>query len=236
MTSRQLLLSLLLSLVPAFAQTAQAPLPSLAQPATPAAPSMGQNLVYTSPSGLFSIPVPVLQELGGKIVDTDLYVNFEDDYTTHITVGVIQMDATFRWELATMEKKDFLVRAFGSMVLPQFKAASPTTKDDSVKLLPKFKDGALLVCTLHPGISHFSSRTALFGGGQDNPPTARRGTLMFTQGEYLVIISSELGERATERSAYTRTDAQEQELLKDRLVNLAKGLKLNVPANQPAKP
>jgi hypothetical protein len=185
---------------------------------------------------LFSIPVPVLQELGGKIVDTDLYATFEDDYTTHITVGVVQMDATLRWELGTMEKKDFLVRAFGSLVLPQLKAACPMTRDDSVRLLPKFKDGALLVCTLHPGITHFSSRIALFGGADDNAPTARRGTLMFTQGDYMVIISSELGERATERSAYTRTDAQEQELLKERLVNLAKGLKLNVPVSQPAKP
>lgn len=181
---------------------------------------------YQSPSGIFKLPVPVLPELGGRVSDDTLFVHFMDSFTTHITVGVIEMDATFRWEHSIMEPKEFLLNVFNKIVMPQFKAACPTTKADTVLLYPKLKKGALYVGTLHPGNTQFMDRIAFFGK-DDNIPTGRRGTLLFSEGEYLFIISSELGERATERSMHTMSDQEENDLLRKRLLKLLKSMKID---------
>jgi len=174
---------------------------------------------YISATGLFRIVVPVLPELGGAISDTPNVVTFADTFSTYITIAVIPMDATQRWELSTGAKKDYLVKFFSILPLADFRQKFPGAAVESATFLPKLQDGALLVYVLLPGGSMFNQRIALFGAS-DNLPTAKRGNLLFVRGDNIFILSSEIAERATERSLYTKTTAQEDEILKERLLDV----------------
>jgi hypothetical protein len=184
---------------------------------------------YISATGLFRIALPVLPELGGTITDTPNVVTFADSFTTHLTIAVIPMDSTQRWELSTGSKKDYLVKLFSTFLLADFRQKFPGSTVDSATFLPKLQDGALLVYALLPGGSMFNQRIALFGAS-DNLPTAKRGNLLFVKGENIFILSSEIGERATERSLYTKTTAQEDEILRDRLLGMLGAIRFTGPA------
>jgi hypothetical protein len=174
---------------------------------------------YISATGLFRIAVPVLPELGGNITDTPNVVTFADSFTTHITIAVIPLDATQRWELSTGSKKDYLVKFFSDFLLADFRQKFPGSAVESATFLPNLQNGALLVYALLPGGSMFNPRLALFGAS-DNLPTAKRGNLLFVKGDNIFILSSEIAERATERSLYTKTTAQEDEILRNRLLEV----------------
>lgn len=243
MIQRTLLLSSLLALIisPTFAQVA-APIDETVtsqseRAALPAALQARQAVpanIYYSPSGLFSMPIPVLPELGGNISDSKNYVIFSDPISTHITVGVIEMDASARFERSTMTTAEFLRGTFEKMVLPQFLTTSPATRTDTVLLLPKIEAGTLYVGSIHPGTSQFIGRTSLLGDNYDKAPTARRGTLLFAKGDYFVIISSELAEKATERSAFKLTPEQENELIRERLLAILHRIRFTIPQTSPA--
>ena len=199
------------------------PLMLAAQESGPDYPAMLAGQIagdtYLSATGLFRIAVPVLSELGGTITDTPDVVTFADSYTTHITIAVIPLDSTQRWELSTGSKKDYLVKFFSGFLLADFRQKFPGSSVESATFLPKLQEGALLVYALLPGGSMFNQRVALFGAA-DNLPTAKRGNLLFVRGDYIFILSSEIAERATERSLYAMTTAQEDEILRKRLLDV----------------
>ena len=213
---------------------AQAPGPD--DPATLAGQIAGDT--YISATGLFRIAVPVLPELGGNISDTPNVVTFSDAFATHITIAVVPLDATQRWELSTGSKKDYLVKFFSVLPLADFRQKFPGAAVESATFLPKLQDGALLVYVLLPGGSMFNQRIALFGAS-DNLPTAKRGNLLFVKGDNIFILSSELAERSTERSLYTKTTAQEDEILRERLLDVLGAIRFTgaaaaTPAANPA--
>jgi len=175
--------------------------------------------VYVSPTGLFRMPIPVLPELGGNITDTENVVTFEDVFTTHISIGVFPMDASQRWDLSTSNKKDYLLKFFSSLVLADFRKQFPGAIMESEKFLPNVNNGALLVYILLPGGSRFNERIALFDD-DDKLPTAKRGNLLFVRNDQVFILSSEIAERATERSQYTLKTAEEDEILRLRLLGV----------------
>ena len=199
------------------------PLMLAAQESGPDYPAMLAGQIagdtYLSATGLFRIAVPVLSELGGTITDTPDVVTFADSYTTHITIAVIPLDSTQRWELSTGSKKDYLVKFFSGFLLADFRQKFPGSSVESATFLPKLQEGALLVYALLPGGSMFNQRVALFGAA-DNLPTAKRGNLLFVRGDNIFILSSEIAERATERSLYAMTTAQEDEILRKRLLDV----------------
>jgi hypothetical protein len=179
---------------------------------------------YVSATGLFRIAVPVLPELGANITDTTNVVTFADAFTTHITIAVFPLDATQRWELSTTSKKEYLVKFFSGFLLSDFRQKFPGSAVESATFLPTVQDGALLVYALLPGGSMFNQRIVLFGAS-DNLPTAKRGNLLFIKGDNIFILSSEIAERATERSLYTKTTAQENEILQDRLLDVLRKMR-----------
>ncbi|MBI5382667.1 MAG: hypothetical protein HZA31_12265 [Opitutae bacterium] len=174
---------------------------------------------YISPTGLFRVTIPVLPELGANITDTPRVVTFEDAFTMHITVAAFPMDATQRWELSTRGKKDYLVYFFTNFVLADFVRKFPGSAVESAKFLSTVQEGSLLAYTLLPGGSMFRERVALFGE-RDNLAKAKRGNLVFIRNDHVFIISSELGERATERSQYTKKTAEEDAILQPRLMDM----------------
>jgi hypothetical protein len=182
----------------------------------------------TSPTGAFRMEVPVLPALGGVVHDTDNVVTFRDGYGLQISVGAFVHDATQRWELSTRGIKDYLVYFFGSYVLPDFRKFCPATSIESAGFSADFEDGALFAFILLPGGSMFDNKP-VFGEAPATPAVAKRGNVVFVKNGFTFVISSELSERVTEGSQYKNTTAEEDQILRNRLVDVVKKMQFSKP-------
>src|SRR5687767_13471364 len=90
-----------------------------------------EGTAYLAPSGSYKIAIPVLPELGGKVVDTPEVVTFEDDFNTHASIACFKMDATQRWEHETRGRKDYLVWFFSNFVQTDFQERFPGSRIES---------------------------------------------------------------------------------------------------------
>ena len=180
-----------------------------------------QGDTYVSPTGEFRIPAPVLVELGGVITDTENVVTFSDSYNTHISIACFTMDASQKWELETRGRRDYLLYFFNDVVLPDFQNRFPGSSIERARFLPELLDGALITYALLPGGSFFEDKNSVLGAPPEHPVTAKRGTLLFVRNRHIYIISTELAERATQRSSYQLTPEKENALLSSRLTELA---------------
>lgn len=183
--------------------------------------------VYISPTGAFRIPVPVLPELGGSVEDTDYVVTFQDEVNTHITVACFPMDATGKWNYETNSPKDFLTAFFKQYIESDLERNYPGASVDGVILLPKFNGGALVVYNLLPGGSMFQDKITITGA--EALPPAKRGNMVFVKNDHVFIISTELAERILQSSTYKKTTEEENEILKNRLVDIAGKIKFTEP-------
>lgn len=190
--------------------------------------------VYTSPTGAFKMEVPVLPELGGVVRDTNEVVTFRDSFGLQVTVGAFAHDATQRWELSTRGTKDYLVYFFTNYVMRDFKSFCPTVTLQSAGFSADFLEGSLFTFVLLPGGSMFGDRQS-FGAGV-SPPVAKRGNLVFIKNGYTFVISTELSERVTEGTRYTKTTAQEDQILRQRLLDLTKKMQFIRPAPKTGSP
>jgi hypothetical protein len=224
------LLALCLTALLAPAQTADAP------DEGPVLLGNIENGSYISPNGLFRIPIPVLPELGGRITDTVNMVTFQDAFTTHITLAAIPMDSLMLEALAKSNRKEYLIKFFTGIMVPGMqKRFKDMTLEANGVFMPKIHDGAVLINTLIPGGTAFYSRIAMFGA-TDNLPVAKRGNLLFIHGDVLFIISTELGERSTARSAYKKTLEQENDILRKQLLALHASLVIKGAEASPSAP
>lgn len=174
----------------------------------------GEN--YVSPTGAFRMRAPVLPELGGEITDTENVVTFSDDFGTHVSVACFPLDLTQKWELETRGLKDYLTYFFATFVLADFQTRFPGSRIETALFSPELAGGALLVHVLLPGGSFFD-RTENVAA---EPVTAKRGNLCFVHANHVYVISTELSERAIQRSAHRLTPEQENARLRERLIAL----------------
>lgn len=177
-----------------------------------------QDRTYISATGMFKVTIPVLPQLGGTITDTPNVVTFEDDFNTYISIAAIPQDATQRWELSTRGTKDYLAYFFANYILPDFKRNFAGAKNESAKFIPGQLDGALLTSTLLPGGSMFAGKIQQFS--DNHVPVAKRGNLVFVKNGHIFVISVELAERVIEGKAYTKTTAEEDDMLRKRLTDI----------------
>lgn len=175
---------------------------------------------YVSPTGQFRIRAPVLPELGGTITDSANIVTFQDSYSTHISVACFPLDATQRWEYDTRGRRDYLLYFLTEVIMANFTARFPGARIESARYLPELHEGTLIGFTLLPGGSEFAGHNQVLGGPAVDPVTAKRGTLVFLHDRHVYAISTELAERATQRSTYKLTREQEDEQLSARLTAL----------------
>jgi hypothetical protein len=175
---------------------------------------------YVSASGLFKITVPVSEALGGTITDTANEVTFRDAFTTYVSIVVFPMDATQRFELSIKGRKDYLAYFFENYVRPDFQrsfAKVEVAKDGIFD--PNLEGGSLITYVLLPGGSMFPDPVLSIDPSRP-PPTAKRGNLVFVRDNTIFVISVELGERATEGTAYDLTTDQENQLLREKLTDI----------------
>jgi hypothetical protein len=64
----------------------------------------------------------------------------------------------------------------------------------------------------------------------DKPPVAKRGNMLFVRNGYVFVISTELAERVTEGSSYKQTPEQENDVLKERLIDIGNRMRFLKPA------
>ena len=184
---------------------------------------------YVSPTGAFRVTVPVLPELGGRVVDTENVVTFQDDFNVLCTIAAFPMDATLRWEYSTRGRKDYLAYFFANFVMPDFQQAFPGARAESAKYAPGIGDGALLVYLLLPGGSMFAHKLP-FLAENETLPDAKRGNLLVVREGWKIVASIELAERILERSTYNKTTVQEDEILRQRLIDLLGKITFTTPA------
>ena len=193
-----------------------------------------EGKTYISPTGTFKVIIPVLPELGGDITDTPSVVTFQDDFNVHVSIAAFQQDATQRWELSTRGLKDYLIYFFSNFVLADFKQSFEGVQIESAKFMPGTMEGALLTYLMVPGGTMFADRVPQLS--VTKVPVAKRGNLLFVRAGHVFVISTELAERAIEGKSYTKTTAEEDELLRNRLLDiLSKITFAKLPATDAAK-
>jgi hypothetical protein len=213
--------------LPDRARAEDAPAPALA--------GKIEGRTYISPTGQFKVVIPVLPELGGDITDTPNVVTFQDDFNVHVSIAAFQQDATQRWELSTRGLKDYLIYFFSNFVLADFKQNFPGVRIESAKFIPGLLDGSLLTYILIPGGTMFADRLRQLGPNE-NTPVAKRGNLLFVKNGHIFVISTELAERVIEGKAYSKTTAEEDEILRNRLNDIVGKMTFaKPPAIEPAK-
>jgi hypothetical protein len=186
---------------------------------------------YYSANGTFNVEVPVLSELGGRIIDTTNVVTFEDSFDTHISIACFTLDVTQKWELATRGRKDYLTYFFTSFVLPEFSNRHDGVAVETTQYEAALQGGSLTVFALLPGGSFFSGRNSLVEGVSDGSEVAKRGIQLFVRQDKVFVITTELAERVTQRSTYRKTPDEENRLLRDRLAGVAGMMRFPVPAD-----
>ena len=191
-----------------------------------------EGKTYVSPTGTFKVVIPVLPELGGDITDTPNVVTFQDDFNVHVSIAAFQQDATQRWEHSTRGAKDYLVYFFSNFVLPDFKQTFQGVQIESAKFVPGMMEGALLTYIMVPNGTMFPERVPQFS---TKVPVAKRGNLLFVKNGHVFVISTELAERVIEGSSYSKTTAQEDELLRNRLIDVVAKMSFAKPAAAPAE-
>ena len=195
-----------------------------------------RNGHYTAPEGRFRLPVPVLPELGGRTIDTEAVVTFTDEVSTHLSVACFPLDLSNKWELETREIKDYLAYFFGEHVYSNFARRYPGVANERSEFTPDLRGGALFVFTLLPGGSAFADRATVLEGAAGPPPVAKRGTLLFVERGCIFILSTELAERVTQRSAFQKTADEENDLLRTRLLDLVQKLQVTLPRPPARRP
>lgn len=186
--------------------------------ATGALNGLVENNQYVSPTGAFRVAIPVSPALGGSISDTENVVTFQDSFNTHQSIACFAVDASQHREDEARGRKDYLIWFFSNFVQADFNQRFPGARVESAHFLGKIESGALLTYNLLPGGSMIGNRYMLFTNEQ--PPVAKRGNLVFVHNEHIFILSIELTEKVLERSAYNKTVAEEDEILRKRLLGL----------------
>jgi hypothetical protein len=192
--------------------------------------------VYTAPNGVYSVTIPVLPEFGGQVHDTENVVTFDDNVNTHASIACFPMDLTQKWDFESRGAREYLASFYAEFVLRDFQNRYPGTTAETTLFVPAFLDGSLLGFALLPGGSVFEGRDAIAGTPKGEPAVAKRGNLLFIKSGCIYVLSIELAERVTQRSVFIKKPAEEDEILRERLMKLAGRIRFPAPKVAPKAP
>ena len=149
-----------------------------------------------------------------------------------MSIAAFPQDATQRWENSTRGTKDYLIYFFSNFVLSDFRQNFEGVQIESAKFVPGVLDGSLLTYLLVPGGTMFPDR--LPAVSNEVLPVAKRGNLLFTRNEHVFVISIELAEKVIEGKSYGKSVAEQDEILRKRLLEMVDKITFLKPA-APAK-
>jgi hypothetical protein len=142
---------------------------------------LDRNLqVYESPSGNFSVPIPVESQRGGRVQSQEGVVGFSDDYGTLFRIDYYALTPEEEEEIESMGLEKYLQTVLIDKYVPQAISAS----------LPdaKVEQNEYFVLVNMPKGSTISKNV---NNGTATIMDAYRGILSFFNGEFLYIVSNQ---------------------------------------------
>ncbi|MBD0263038.1 MAG: hypothetical protein ICV78_10025 [Tolypothrix sp. Co-bin9] len=149
---------------------------------------LDRNLqVYESPSGNFSIPIPVESQRGGRVQSQEGVVGFSDDYGTLFRIDYYALTPEEEEEIESMGLEKYLQTVLIDKYVPQAISASlPDAKVEQNEYLEETMDGAYFVLVNMPKGSTISKNV---NNGTATIMDAYRGLLSFFNGDFLYIVT-----------------------------------------------
>ena len=238
MTFRHLALVALLFTGPALRSQDPAPTTDPAPTATPApaATLLGriENDRYIAPGEVFSVALPALDPATASVFDNGEIVVFKDRTSTLLTIAAFPMPPIAKFDYDTEGPRDYLIAFFRDNIVRDYREAFPDSAIESARFLPGVFGGTTVAFTLLPGGSAFTPPTA--AAGSLPRPVAKRGHLIFVQGDRIYVVAIELAERVTQPDTYKLTTEEEDRALFGRLVTVLSSLRIPAGALPPATP
>jgi hypothetical protein len=151
-----------------------------------------KNKVYTSPSGRYSVPVPVEKYLGAKFQDDPYGISFTDDFCNLFRIEVVPMPKEEIAKVKQYERKMYLENTINGMYLPStILRVFPSSTVTYQNWYPDLKGGTLYAEVALPG---GSIGVESINGAPPKRVDAERGILLFIDGEDLCVVTTSLSQ------------------------------------------
>lgn len=149
--------------------------------------SSQEQEVYESPTGNFSVPVPVDPRKGGRVSEQEGTVGFSDDFGRLLRIDYYPFSAEAAEELKSVGREEYLRTVLVDNYVAQAIIANlPQSKVEHTEYLEDTMDGAYCVVVDMPQGSTLSKQT------NDEPAVrldALRGLLAFPMDDFLYVVS-----------------------------------------------
>lgn len=144
---------------------------------------------YDSPSGNFTVPVPVDPHQGGKVQSQENTVSFSDDEGTFLRIDYYSLPAKQMEEMEVIGQEEYLKSTLVNKYVPEEIVANlPQAQLEYSEYMAKIFDGSYFVLLYMPGGSR------IYKTGNNGTATkldAYRGLIAFINGDFLYIVSSQ---------------------------------------------
>lgn len=145
---------------------------------------------YDSPSGNFTVPVPVDPHQGGKLQSQENTVSFSDDEGTFLRIDYYSLAAKQMEEMEFIgQQEEYLKSTLVNKYVPEEIVANlPEAQVEYSEYMPKIFEGSYFVLLYMPGGSR------IYKTGNNGTATkldAYRGLIAFINGDFLYIVSSQ---------------------------------------------
>jgi hypothetical protein len=145
--------------------------------------------VYESPSGIFTVPVPVNLQQGGRIDTQEGAVSFSDDFGTFFRIDYNSLPPQQMDDLESVGQEEYLRSILLNKYVPSAIAANlPDASVDYTEYLPNTLEGAYFALVNMP---EGSTIPKAGNNGTAAKCDAYRGLLAFISGDFLYIVSNQ---------------------------------------------
>lgn len=144
---------------------------------------------YDSPSGNFTVPIPVDPHQGGKVQSQEGTVSFSDDEGTFLRIDYYSLPSKQIEEMEAIGQEEYLKTTLVNKYVPEEIVANlPEAEVEYTEYMAKTLEGSYFVLLYMPGGSR------IYKTGNNGTATkldAYRGLIAFVNGDFLYIVSSQ---------------------------------------------
>jgi hypothetical protein len=170
--------------------------------------------VYESPSGNFTVLIPVDVQQGGRVQTQEGLVNFSDDYGTLLRIDYSPLSSQQAEEIDSVGQEEYLRSLLLNKYVPQTIVANlPDAQIKHTEYLEDALEGAYFVLVDMPEGSKISKTG---NNGTATKLNAYRGLLSFIYGDFLYVVSHQRSFFDGEKPGSIEEEA---EGIKDNLLN-----------------